>query len=391
MRISRYEMRVSNLKSEIRNPRLRRGVTLIEVLIAMFVMAIGLTGVLSLFILGTSQFANAVKDERTLQTAQVVEGHARILWRMAYPTTTTTDAQAFTTEPSLQAFVNPDPGAGASGGGVLGQNEYVYNAAPAFPLIDPASTEASYPVYFDAIGRQTQRGNPGPWVAGITGLLPRRTLSIIYGLPSQAAQTTARVRLFSLIDDMTFTTTGKAVDPAANPPQSTVIRGGKYNAAFLLQRAANADNTKANLTIVVYQNRPVADTDSQETPLTNTQVPLYPGSTSVSFPNPGVPSGDLRKGKWILIAGQMAAGQNSTAPNPGHPLYTYANFYRIVSVQLDNANNYQLEISPPLKDCRPPQKYWNQPYFTGFVIGMENVAEVFERPVLSPLPVPAPN
>src|SRR5476649_2280317 len=109
MRLIHSDNQDFNPKSEIRNPKSRRGVTLTEVLIAMFVLAIGMMGVLALFPLGAAQMANAVKDERALQMAQIVEGHARIFWRNAYPNSSITDTTSpygFYAEPGLQALDN---------------------------------------------------------------------------------------------------------------------------------------------------------------------------------------------------------------------------------------------------------------------------------------------
>jgi prepilin-type N-terminal cleavage/methylation domain-containing protein len=364
VRITRYP---------IRGPRSpRKGVTLTEVLIAMFVMALGLMGIMALFPLGAAQTANAVKDERSLQTAQVVEGHARILWRSVYSSSTMNNDYAgpFQTEPALRAFNNPDA-------------QYANPAAqftPAQEVISSNSGEPSFPIYFDPIGWSYQPGASAYWVGGIGpapgqnagGILPRRTIAPILGLAnSKAAQTAATIRMFALMDDFTtFNAQG-----SANP----VNRGGRYSAAYLIQRAFNNSNTQANLTVVVYQNRPVADTFSAETVLAVNQS-VVPGSTAVAFPKAGIPS--LRKGTWLLLAGRIDL-PNPPNANPTHPSYAYANFYRIISVQ-DIGGNYQVEVSPALKDCRPPQQYWNQATYPVSIIAMDNVAEVFERPMLTP-------
>jgi prepilin-type N-terminal cleavage/methylation domain-containing protein len=366
MRSSNASYRISDPKSEIRNPKFRRGVTLTEVLIAMFVMALGLMGIMALFPLGAAQTANAVKDERCLQTAQIVEGHARILWRAVYPLPAMTDfGGAFQSEPALQAFDNPDA-----------QYASAPTLQPNSAVIQPTSTEASFPIYFDPIGWSYQPGASSYWVGGIGpapgqdagGILPRRTIAAINNLnANKAAQTAATIRMFGLMDDFTtFSPQGTA---------TPVNRGGRYSAAYLVQRAYNNLNTQANLTVVVYQNRPVADTFSAETVLAvNLQV--APGSTAVTFPKAGIPS--LRKGTWLLLAGRIDG-----MASPGHPSYAYANFYRIISVQ-DVGGNYQVEVSPALKDCRPPQLYYNAATYPVSIIAMDNVAEVFERPVLTP-------
>ena len=355
----------------------------------MFVLAIGMMGVLALFPLGAAQMANAVKDERCLQTAQMVEGFARIFWRNAYPSESTPDflppppavpnSWAFQVEPTLQAFYNPDPTISevpGNPGMLLTQS-----------LIDPGSTDASFPIFIDPIGRAFQPTlATQQWVGGVVSGpvgtqqgLPRRTIAAITNAGGAAAQNTARIRLFSLIDDLSFDMNGNTAAPMS--------RAGRYNAAFVLQRPINGggtNHTRANLTVVVYQNRPVSDTPATETLLALGQQ-LTPGDTFVSFPKSGIPS--LRKGSWILIHSQTQSSPNNVL----HPIYSYANFYRIVSVQ-DNGANFFLEVSPPLKDNRPPnlppnQAFWNVggvPTLTynANIFALDGVAEVFDRPML---------
>lgn len=64
----------------IRKPT-RPGVTLTEVLVAMFVMALGMTALLTLFPLGAFQIAQALKDDRCGQTAMQADGIVRTFWR----------------------------------------------------------------------------------------------------------------------------------------------------------------------------------------------------------------------------------------------------------------------------------------------------------------------
>src|SRR4051812_3715730 len=60
----------------------RRGVTLVEVLIAIFLMGIGLMAILSLFPLGAAQMAQAIKDQRCAEAATNADALARITWKI---------------------------------------------------------------------------------------------------------------------------------------------------------------------------------------------------------------------------------------------------------------------------------------------------------------------
>ena len=59
----------------------RRAVTLTEVLIAIFLMGIGLMAILSLFPLGASQMAQALKDQRCAEAATNADALSRIIWK----------------------------------------------------------------------------------------------------------------------------------------------------------------------------------------------------------------------------------------------------------------------------------------------------------------------
>ena len=59
----------------------RRAVTLTEVLIAIFLMGIGLMAVLSLFPLGAAQMAQALQDQRASEAATTAAGFARNIWK----------------------------------------------------------------------------------------------------------------------------------------------------------------------------------------------------------------------------------------------------------------------------------------------------------------------
>jgi len=59
----------------------RRATTLIEVLTAIFIMALGLVSLLTLFPLGAAQMARAVQDERAAQIAANATSYFRMAWK----------------------------------------------------------------------------------------------------------------------------------------------------------------------------------------------------------------------------------------------------------------------------------------------------------------------
>lgn len=63
------------------SPARRSGVTLTEVLIAMFIMAVGMIALLTLFPLGAMQVGQALRDDRCAQAALQADGYMRTYWR----------------------------------------------------------------------------------------------------------------------------------------------------------------------------------------------------------------------------------------------------------------------------------------------------------------------
>src|SRR5262245_15168266 len=61
----------------------RNAVTLTEVLIAIFVLSIGLMALLSLFPIGAAQMAQALKDQRSAEAANLAGPQARMQWKEA--------------------------------------------------------------------------------------------------------------------------------------------------------------------------------------------------------------------------------------------------------------------------------------------------------------------
>src|SRR3954452_14522484 len=78
----------------------RRAVTLTEVLIAIFLMGIGLMAILSLFPLGAAQMAQAIQDQRAAEAATTAAAYARTIWKQA--------CDADVTNSSRMKFLNMD-------------------------------------------------------------------------------------------------------------------------------------------------------------------------------------------------------------------------------------------------------------------------------------------
>src|SRR5262245_31492828 len=112
----------------------RPGATLIEVLVAIFVMSIGLMALLALFPLGALRMAQAIKDDRAANTAATGSSLAQ-----ARDLRNDITVGGFAADPSwpwLDAYADPNPPGTPPA-------QRVYVADPDGP---------SYPVFVDPIG-----------------------------------------------------------------------------------------------------------------------------------------------------------------------------------------------------------------------------------------------
>jgi prepilin-type N-terminal cleavage/methylation domain-containing protein len=345
-------MRINHRKQvqgfAIRNPRsaLRDGLTLAEVLIALLVLAIGLMGVLSLYPLGARQMALAVKDERCSQLADNVEGLFRIYWRsacLASDGQPRTDLGVYQTAPELQQLDTTSANTAVDPN--LVNDPFLKSPGP------------SKVMFLDPIG---WGAGGGLWVGGVNGLLPRRSSNSIEAQPTGVNKTALRLRGYALLDDMSFNQNG-----VANP----VVRGYRYNAGVILQRAKNSARNEVNVKVVVYQSRPATDIAPVET---------WAGTTNLTPGNETLPTvaglGNLRQGSWILMTSQGGAN-----------VQPFADFYRVVGVVQNGATTTSISISPPI---RARHKDAGTAYQANMFL-LDGVAEVFDRGTITPFEVPA--
>lgn len=330
----------------------RAGLTLIEVLMAIFVMGVGLLGLISLFPVAAMSMAQATQDDRATTAAANATSIAQALdLRNAFttqyiqpdPTNTqspwvTIDAQTFGSMlfinvPSHPIFVDPFRATG-------------YNN---FPLLAPN----------DMIGRVPLVAGPGSFSS--PGIL-RRSAPYVAN-----AGTPLKLRWFSLTDGIDFNDNGLATSPDAGV---TIQREARYTWAYMLRRPRAYVASEVEMSIVVYNGRNV------QLPPQELTYHLAQGSQGDTFiilswdPNLGQSDPALRKGMWLLDA-SPTTGSPSDAFAVHGPMHSY--FYRIVGVTPSpvQPNTIYLEVDTPLRaDMTSGQ--------AGLVI-MDNVIDVFEK------------
>jgi hypothetical protein len=176
----------------------RPAVTLIEVLVSMFIMAIGMLALLVLFPLGAVSMGQALKDDRCASTASMAENVAEAM--------------------NIRHDLNVVNG---------------FNSLPGTPA-----------VYVDYYGLTQGYTFVGANPAIPTANIPRVSLSFVTA--PQIAD-----RWFCLPDDITFLENG-----APDLSTSSVQRGLRYSFAYLLTRPQPLQDKLVQLSVIVYSGRP---------------------------------------------------------------------------------------------------------------------------------------
>lgn len=379
----------------------RSGVTLTEVLVAIFIMGIGLLSLLVLFPVGALNMVAASKDERTADTARNALSIARTL-------NIRDDDYVF----GYYTNVDYSP----------------TNANYPFPpttLPLPAAGGASYPVYVDPQGVLSGSDWMGYLASAPSPGFRRVAPKTMYTPPFYTVVSSQlAARWTSVGDDMNFDTDGKVklnppIPPAPSLPvvpypplAQQVQREPRYSFAFLCRqvRAYSTNgpydvmtppapyfragppavsgapapfNTPSNhlvdLTVVVYDRRP------------NIALPVAPGvnipveekafsanfgtnMVGVAAPNmvvlswpAGTPPPVVRRGTWILDATVVTS---ATVPEP------HGYFYRVANITQVSTTMMELQLQKNVQNFVGSNPSAS---FTGVAVVMDNVAEVFEK------------
>lgn len=417
----------------------RRGLSLAEVLIALFVVGIGLLAVLTLFPLGAMSMARAIKDDRTASHNFNASAMARWVWkdelglpgtlRDMYPELppAPVPGSPIRLDPLLNAMENPNypwnPDLGPAGIVPPAYQNPAYGFPPLYgaslPRIGDRANRPSYPVFVDPIGWNNPvvvSSAQQYWVAGNINCIPRRSLRIVEWLRSNAPATSGlfiidpdsiypnakrllRHRFLTLMEDIGFGRDGTPTDMTGNNTAGSlgtagnalnlslmrdqVQRDGRYTCAFLLKRPSNGVRSVLEMTVVVYSGRAVDSPDREMAyPLR-----LVKGSMQADLFYNGLDKPNLRKGSWILD-GTMTRVEGGVVVPDDQP---HGVFYRVVNVTEDVENGnpvLRLELQEPAEANTFYPDANRTPYGIGVV--MDGVSEVFPGKSLTPVSRPVP-
>ena len=300
----------------------RAGLSLMEALVALFIMAIGMISLLTLFPLGAIQMGRALRDDRCAQCAWQADGVVRTWW---------------------QVEVVDRPGT---------------ETGPYFPQLNTtATTGPGKVVAIDPIGIDS--GN----ATAINGV-PRTTSRMLQGQPIGTILRSCSLTDDLFFDDRAIPDNQSTVGVNAKTGLKNIARQGRYNWMAWIQRPVNDNKHVANLKVLVFDGR--VPGVNQSTSGGERVITLGPGNdtviglTQVKIPillsNAGFPP--IGKGGWIIDTG----GDGSRM-----------DFYRVQSLTEDTANGVTfLELDTPWKNS------------TTSIVILRGLAEVFDRPVLAP-------
>ncbi len=370
--------------------RTRSGMSMAEVLVALFLMALGSIAILTMFPLGMYHMGQALKDDRTAQSASQADAFMRMYWRQNVVENQFVGNSSVVTFPGYEPFVAaldyPDSKPDLQ---PLPLNPVTRRDSPPGSVYLPIpSGQPGYPVFVDPMGWlapwNTQNPNPYQlqyWTGGL--YFSRRSLNLALNQPNTAAQ-----RMVSMMDGFGYNENG-----TPSGTSGAIEREMRYNWLWVIQRPDNSNRNTASMTVVVFDKRAFQYAPQNAEAVFASQYPtafpfftapgnasntivMSPLTTTIQIPLSLQPSPiQVQKGGWIL---------DSTYLLPGNPFATqgmrHAIFYRVVSVT-DNTGNgtTDLELQTPIRRLDG-----GTGAYPGTLIFMAGVSEVFERPNLTP-------
>jgi Prokaryotic N-terminal methylation motif len=338
----------------------RSGITLVEVLVAIFVMGIGLMALLTLFPIGMLRMAQAIRDARSVESAEAAYTIS-IMQNIRNDLSVNTLSRGEPDHPIADVFKNPYP----------------------VVLKDADPYGESYPVMVDPIGYNSAPTNSlsQHWVGASRGLR-RRPVAFTDGAALNIYKS------FTLCDDINFASAVGAGTPQTVTGTTTVLRDTRYSWAYVYRRPNTSDRAVVECTVVVFDKRSLALSNSlslAETAYPNTTY-FNPNNNTITIHyNPATqPAPAIRPGDWILDNTLVQTATTGTA---------HAYFYRVVAGEdfVIGGNTYaRYEVQQRIRGFVNASTVADpivasQTAYQGTAIVIEGIADVYEKgPVRMP-------
>ncbi len=323
----------------------RKGVTLTEVLVTMFVMAIGLLALLALFPLAALNMAQAIQDDRVALCAANAEAIANMYWDFR----PCNDAAPTASVPNYHTgrlFL----GGPQVGGGtpqlltVPGRDEDV----PSWPVfVDPIGANASgqWKNWVGGVVNGVRRIDT-PWIyANSSPLWGQTGASLFFPTPASAASSAVPNKFYIyqthvLQDDLIYDKTSGM--PFGAGTALKVQRENRYSWSYMFRRPRVACTGVVDMQIIVYAGHGIYATGGDNAEV---QAPTAQGVAGTNAVTITLPSGVvLRKGTWVLDV------SNEPPNSPGYQKFgpVHAHFYRVQNVILSGPSSRTLELQTNL-------------------------------------------
>jgi type II secretory pathway pseudopilin PulG len=317
----------------------RSGLTLVEVLVAIFITGIGMVSLLVLFPLAALKMNQAIKDQRAADCARIAAAYARAL-----PTTSVN-----------QLGLREDPAFYNAGTGTSYYTDPTIWPTPttALPKLSNGSGPG-YPLFIDPPGVNagaTQvgslNGNPG---------IPRVSPSYVTGGTggTYPLTTSPAVRWFTLLDEINYNQDGIPLTASG-----FADRVPRYSWAYLCRQyqATNTSPSTAgvDLWVVVYDRRTALSSGAgtlQEETVWQANFQAGSNTTRLTWTGAG-PMPQIKTGSWVLDA-------TLTPQVSGY-------FYRIERATVLNAAQVEIELNVNARSVG------------NVAVVFDSVVEVFER------------
>lgn len=330
----------------MRRNNTRQAVTLMEVLVAIFILSIGMVSVMAFFPIGALNMVRSVRDQRTAQLAVNSNTMLHTWWKDCWL--------------GSDGLIMPEE--------VASRSESTIEALDTDPLtglnILRTDTGPSHPVMIDPLGISAYGNDLG-------GFITRRHLTNAY--PTFASRRN-QLRICTLADDMSFDKSGEPSNVSGQ-----FDRGYRYSCAWIIQREHNSNPYDVRVHTLTFDNRPIDLPEGDQVyPQANLTV-NDPNSLSIVSPASALPR--TKKGGWIMIAYHviypLGAGPAGTMAKPSRWVVS---FHRTIGQDDLNAgpNNIRtLALEQPIQ-TPPPTNFDNVQ-----VIVFEKLVEVFDRGTMS--------